>query len=281
MSSLNDKNIDKFDQYDILKIKQTIIIKFLEVIMKKYKQFTVGFLIGSVLFSTLGVFATNELGLTIKLNQYPIFFNGEQVAVEGYNINDYTYMKLGDIGKVLKIPVVFNQTNGHIEIARVTENITVTQGVYETEQIDKVDIKTLNPYEQSRNKNVEKTSDGLPIVYIDGGQYVPTRYIGSKYNQYVKPDKYSGKQLAVGYTTKINKDNDTLSLYKKDLTQLENIKKDKSMRSASKAKAIHKIQEGDILINNIPFTTYTDSEDVLHYYIPYNYYTQNVLPLLK
>ena len=245
--------------------------------MKKYKQFTVGFLIGSILFSTLGVFAANELGLTIKLNQYPIFYNGEQVAVAAYNINDYTYMKMGDVGKVLKIPVVFNQTNGHIEIARVTENITVTQGVYETEQIDQVDIKTLNPYEQSRNKNVEKTSDGLPIVYIDGGQYVPTRYIGSKYNQYVKPDKYSGKQLAVSYTTEINKDNDTLSLYKKDKAQLKSMIKNKNITM----KAIHKMEEGDILINNIPFATYTDSEDILHCYIPYDYYTQNILSLLK
>lgn len=49
----------------------------------------------SLLFGSIGVCAGHYL--TATQNKFPVQLNGENVAIEGYNINDNTYFKLRDI----------------------------------------------------------------------------------------------------------------------------------------------------------------------------------------
>lgn len=82
--------------------------------MKKYKQFIIGLLIGTILFSSIGVCA--EEVLNVIANPYPVFVNGQEIQVEAYNINGFTFLKLADVGKVLDSTVSFNETEKRIEI---------------------------------------------------------------------------------------------------------------------------------------------------------------------
>ena len=58
------------------------------------KKFVLGFIIGALLFSFASVYAAGELN--IASNPFPVFINGVQTEVDGYNINGYTYLKLRD-----------------------------------------------------------------------------------------------------------------------------------------------------------------------------------------
>jgi len=232
--------------------------------MNKYKQFILGVLTGTTLFSG-AVFAANELN--IKLNSYPVLINGTKANVEAYNIDDYTYLKLADVGKALGSKVVFNQVDNQIEIT------TVTQGVYEEAKAEvvEIDIKSLSPQEQKYHKNVPKTSDGLPIVYIDNDQYIPISFISEKYNE----------KDVCRYDIEIRENN--MSLRKVDLVQIaaeyktlkdKNISANVISKSFSK---MHELRKGSLLLDNIQ---YIDQKSDGRY-IPYDYYIQNILPLLK
>lgn len=86
--------------------------------MKKYlNKYTVAaFIIGAVLFSSIGVFAET---MNVSKNPFPIFIDGAEATVEAYNIGGYTYLKLGDL-KQAGLKVVFNETDKKIEITTAT-----------------------------------------------------------------------------------------------------------------------------------------------------------------
>jgi hypothetical protein len=81
--------------------------------VKKYKQFMIGFLVGAMLFSSIGVFAE---GITVLLNPYPIFFNGQAVQVESYNINGRTHVSAGDMANLFDATATINEVTKTIEI---------------------------------------------------------------------------------------------------------------------------------------------------------------------
>ena len=62
------------------------------------KKTIIGFILGSVVFGTAGVFAGQY---AVTPNPFPIKLDGENVEIEGYNINDTTYFKLRDIASVV------------------------------------------------------------------------------------------------------------------------------------------------------------------------------------
>lgn len=86
--------------------------------MKKYfNKYTVAaFIIGAVLFSSIGVFADT---MNVSKNPFPVFIDGIEAKVEAYNIGGYTYLKLGDL-KQAGLKVVFNETDKKIEITTAT-----------------------------------------------------------------------------------------------------------------------------------------------------------------
>jgi uncharacterized membrane protein len=80
------------------------------------KKFIAGFLTCAILIFTLLTFGFAEEVLNIVLNPYPVYVNGTQVEVEGYNINGFTFLKLADVGKCFDSTTSFNQTEERIDI---------------------------------------------------------------------------------------------------------------------------------------------------------------------
>lgn len=71
------------------------------------QKFITGFILGALLFGTVGVFAGQYVATE---NPFPIKLNGQNVNLEGYSINDSTYFKLRDIGKEVGFDVDFNDS---------------------------------------------------------------------------------------------------------------------------------------------------------------------------
>jgi hypothetical protein len=96
------------------------------------KKFIAGFLTCAILIFTLLTFGFAEGILNVVLNPYPVYVNGSQVEVEGYNINGFTFLKIADIGKCFDSTVKFNETNPRIDINNnpTTKNIA-TQPIEE------------------------------------------------------------------------------------------------------------------------------------------------------
>lgn len=77
------------------------------------KKLISGIIIGALLVSCMTVFATN---FKVVSNNLPIFVDGEQKQVTGYNINGNTCLDLKDTAKVFNASVKYNKDNKSIEI---------------------------------------------------------------------------------------------------------------------------------------------------------------------
>ena len=115
------------------------------------KNFIVGFLCGAVLFGTIGVFAGQYVATE---NTYPIKLNGNNIALEGYQINDYTYFKLRDIGDKVGFNVDFQ--NDTILINTKEETSLPNNA---TEQSSHLIYETINGVEYISAKNAHKYFD--------------------------------------------------------------------------------------------------------------------------
>lgn len=81
--------------------------------LKKYKQFILGLVLGGLLFVSLPTLAEE---IQLYPNRFPIFVDGVEQQVEAYNINDRTYLQLADTSRFLNSKISFNQTDNIIEI---------------------------------------------------------------------------------------------------------------------------------------------------------------------
>jgi hypothetical protein len=77
------------------------------------KKLVSGIIIGALLVSCMTVFATN---FKVVSNNLPIFVDGEQKQVTGYNIDGNTCLDLKDMAKVFNVSVKYNKDNKSIEI---------------------------------------------------------------------------------------------------------------------------------------------------------------------
>ena len=78
------------------------------------KNFITGVIIGGLLFGTAGVLAGQY---TATENPFPVQLNGNDVSIEGYNIEGSTYFKLRDIADIIGgFDVGFN--NNTIQLAK-------------------------------------------------------------------------------------------------------------------------------------------------------------------
>lgn len=65
---------------------------------KFMKKTILSFILGAMLFGSVGVFAGQYV---VNPNRFPITLDGENIEIEGYNINDSTYFKLRDISSIV------------------------------------------------------------------------------------------------------------------------------------------------------------------------------------
>lgn len=101
--------------------------------MKKYfnKQTFAAFIFGAILFTSISAFAET---MNVTKNLFPVLIDGVKATVDAYNIDGYTYLKLGDL-KQAGLKVVFNETDKKIEITTaVTEKENNSNPRQETNQ---------------------------------------------------------------------------------------------------------------------------------------------------
>lgn len=128
------------------------------------KRFIVGFICGALLFGITGVFAGQYIAIE---NTYPVQVNGNNVDLEGYQINDYTYFKLRDIGNKVGFNVDF-------------QNDTI---LINTQQKGIGNTTTVN----ENNKNVENqlTQQAPAYITLNGVEYIAA-YDAMVYVQKIK-----------------------------------------------------------------------------------------------
>lgn len=84
------------------------------------KKFLCGLILGIIVSLSMVGIATE---LNIVPNPFPVLINNVVTEVEGYNINDYTYLKLADFRKT-GLTVKFNETDRQIEITGGTNTMS-------------------------------------------------------------------------------------------------------------------------------------------------------------
>ena len=86
------------------------------------RKFITGFICGAVAFGTVGVFAGQFIATE---NTFPIQLNGENISMDGYNIEGNTYFKLRDISDIVGgFDVGFN--NSTIQLSTINTTPTPT-----------------------------------------------------------------------------------------------------------------------------------------------------------
>lgn len=121
------------------------------------KRFITGFACGALIFGTVGVFAGQYVAVE---NPFSVQLNGENVNIEGYNINDNTYFKLRDVADVVGGFEVDFQNNT-IQLSKdgyVYENVTVN---------DESDVSLTNNF--SRVGSIGENVYVTPLAGTNGG----------------------------------------------------------------------------------------------------------------
>ncbi len=147
------------------------------------RNFITGFVSGAVVFSMVGVIAAGTF--TATPNVYPIKLDGEDVNIEGYEIDDYTYFKLRDISKVAGgFDVDFKDDTILLSSAAkglaLKEEGMFSSGGTVTEAVDGKFDETTNWLDNTRKGNtahvdhanvlyqIPENETGLPMVFLHG-----------------------------------------------------------------------------------------------------------------
>lgn len=152
------------------------------------KRFIAGFVSGAVAFGAAGAIAAN---LTAASNPFPITLNGENVSLEGYNIDGYTYFKLRDIADAVggfdvdfqNDTIVLNsqeETAGDTNALELADQGMFSSGGTVTEPVDGEYDPTTNWLDSTRSGNtahvdhanvlyqIPESETGLPMVFLHG-----------------------------------------------------------------------------------------------------------------
>ncbi len=187
--------------------------------------------------------------LNVALNPYPIFFNGQQFPVEGYNINGFTYLKLADLDRLHNTTTSFNQTEQRIDI--------------NNKPIDSVDVE--EPIEVTTPER-QTTPDGIGVLVINGVECISPIEIRDRY--WISSERSYQIDLSPG---QIN-NNGNMGFY---------LFEPKAITPNPAAPEIKK-DRFTPLIGKMPFIE-VNAEIRTHsskYYIPADYYINTILPLI-
>lgn len=111
-------------------------------------KFITGFVCGAVVFGMIGAFAAQYSATD---NPFPVKLNGQDINIEGYNINDETYFKLRDIADAVGgFGVSFNDNT--IQIFKTKTSSESTTAPSATDIPTQSSEDTLTPYEQELSK---------------------------------------------------------------------------------------------------------------------------------
>lgn len=150
------------------------------------KTFITGFVSGAVVFGMAGALATN---MVTSPNSFPIRLNGEEVNIEGYNVDDYTYFKLRDIADVVggfdvdfqdDTIVLTSDEEADTDALQVADQGIFSSGGTVTEPVEGEFDPTTNWLDMTRAGNtahvdhanvlyqIPQNETGLPMVFLHG-----------------------------------------------------------------------------------------------------------------
>lgn len=94
----------------------------------KHKEFIIGIVLGGIIFGCTPLLADEVLN--VYPNPFKITVDGVEKDIEGYNINEYSYFKLRDIGEQVGFDVDFKENTIMIDTKSIgstgsTENDTI------------------------------------------------------------------------------------------------------------------------------------------------------------
>lgn len=156
------------------------------------KKFILGTITGAILCLSISALANFEA----IPNAFPIKLNGNDISLEGYNINGSTYFKLRDIGDKVGFGVDFADNTININV-----NTSIGSGISQTKSAPKSTSESvvnptpipwsevppqateLNPallFAYSHEYGL--TSDGLPIEMVDDKKGISVVAIEEAYN---------------------------------------------------------------------------------------------------
>jgi hypothetical protein len=162
------------------------------------KKFILGLIVG-LMIPIATVYATEY---TIIQNPFPIYVDKEQQDVDALNINGSTWLRLGSVGGVLGVSVLFDEVNNQI-------NITTEESTTTTDETGSIESSVQNTAES------KFTPDGLEAHYshmYNGIYVVPFTYFNAKY----EPQGYRITKLRLALP---------VCLYKGDNIILEGVEK--------------------------------------------------------
>ncbi len=135
------------------------------------RKFITGFICGAVAFGTVGVFAGQFIATE---NTFPIQLNGENISMDGYNIEGNTYFKLRDISDIVGgFDVGFD--NNTIKLS-TTNDIASTPTPQPTVEPTPVSLPTVAPITEK-----EETMATKPLSEVIYGHW---QYNSDTINRY-------------------------------------------------------------------------------------------------
>lgn len=121
------------------------------------KSNIVCFVAGAMIFGTVGAFAGQYIATE---NPYPIQLNGENITLQGYNINDNTYFKLRDISSIV----------GGFDVDFYNDTILLSKDGYvydkSIESVEKIVVEKFR-----KQFNISDNDPNTKVIFQDMGDY--------------------------------------------------------------------------------------------------------------
>lgn len=149
------------------------------------KNFVTGFAAGAVAFTVIGAAAAN---IITEPNVYPVYLDGKNVSIEGYNIDDYSYFKLRDIAEIVggfdvdfqDDSILLSTKNSETSALSLKEEGMFSSGGTVTEPVTGEYNNAVNWLDMTRAGNtahvdhanvlyqIPENETGLPMVFLHG-----------------------------------------------------------------------------------------------------------------
>lgn len=130
----------------------------------KTKSLGFGIVLG--LFIGVTVTALAQQVYEAYTNSFPVYVNGEQKDIEGYNINGSTYFKLRDLGSFIGFEVDFKEDNILIETSKNNDNVATSQNNVLLNDDTQKCISTIDDMMKKADAVTVLANDGVQVGYF-------------------------------------------------------------------------------------------------------------------
>ena len=163
------------------------------------KKFICGFLIGAMLFGTIGAFAVSYVANPVD---FKVLVNGEEFVSDppALEVEGRTYLPLRAMGEALGVPVTWNEELRQAEVGTAPSDSTVSSTVQTS---DKWKMTYLNCKEYSQINEYTKAEEGKKYVVVTfevenisaESQTFSYFYLSSYFDDYKTPITILGQQV--------------------------------------------------------------------------------------